>query len=123
MSQSDDAKIDRFYLAVGERVRGARTAARMTQAGLAAQLSLTRSSVANLEAGRQRIPLHVLAMVADILDVEPSKLLPGGLMTAKPPELSALEDELAVVEDSSRDFIESALAQLMDNPEQRSDHG
>ncbi|MFI2353048.1 helix-turn-helix domain-containing protein [Streptomyces sp. NPDC019443] len=117
MAQSDDPKIDRFYMAVGERVRGARTAARMTQAGLAAQLGLTRSSVANLEAGRQRIPLHVFALVADVLDVEPHKLLPGGLMSTKTPELSALDEQLSVVEESSRDFIESTLAQLIDNPD------
>ncbi|WP_328748622.1 helix-turn-helix domain-containing protein [Streptomyces sp. NBC_00285] len=117
MPQSDDPKIDRFYMAVGERVRAARAAARMTQATLAARLGLTRSSVANLEAGRQRIPLHVFAMVADILDVDPGKLLPDGLMAAKVPELSDLDEQLAVVEDSSRDFVESALAQLIDTPD------
>ena len=38
---------------------------------------LSRSSVANIEAGRQGITLHQLYRIADITNVEPSVLLPN----------------------------------------------
>lgn len=114
MAQSDDPTVDRFYRAVGERVRGARNAARMTQTALAARLGITRSSVANLEAGRQRIPLHVFAAVAESLDVTPASLLPEKITVLGDAELSRLDERLANEEESTRDFVESALAQLID---------
>ncbi|MFE0473234.1 helix-turn-helix domain-containing protein [Streptomyces sp. NPDC058947] len=115
MPEFDGHTIERFYLAVGLRVREARTAARMTQAQLAEGLGLTRSSVANVEAGRQRTPLHVFAMIAEALDVDPSKLLPQDLATPEKPNLSNLREHLADVDESSRDFVQSALAPLIDD--------
>jgi transcriptional regulator with XRE-family HTH domain len=113
MPEFDGAAIERFYLAVGARVREARTAARMTQAQLAEGLGLTRSSVANLEAGRQRVPLHVFAMIVDTLETEPSKLLPRDFSIPEKPNLDNLDEHLADVDESSRDFIEGALAPLI----------
>jgi transcriptional regulator with XRE-family HTH domain len=70
-------EIDRFYLELGRRVREARTDAGVTQAHLAEEIQMTRSSVANLEAGRQRVPLHLLFAIADMLSVEPASILPA----------------------------------------------
>jgi transcriptional regulator with XRE-family HTH domain len=69
-------EIDRFYLELGRRVRDARSDAGVTQAHLAEAIQMTRSSVANLEAGRQRVPLHLLFAIADSLGVEAHSLLP-----------------------------------------------
>src|SRR5205809_7305644 len=88
-----DGVIDRFYKAVGRRVRDAR-GDRMTQSQLAAQVGLTRSSIANLEAGRQRIQLHLLVWIAETLGVDAPSLLPGKLSFADAttiPELTELE--------------------------------
>jgi transcriptional regulator with XRE-family HTH domain len=70
-------EIDRFYLELGRRVRDARSDAGVTQAHLAEAIQMTRSSVANLEAGRQRVPLHLLFAIADSLGVEAHSLLPA----------------------------------------------
>ena len=40
---------------------------------------MSRGSIANIEAGRQRIPLHTLLVLARELGVEPETLLPGDL--------------------------------------------
>ncbi|WP_128802888.1 MULTISPECIES: helix-turn-helix transcriptional regulator [unclassified Streptomyces] len=117
MPEFDGPTIERFYRAVGLRVREARTSARMTQAQLAEELGLTRSSVANVEAGRQRTPLHVFAMIAEALDVDPAKLLPQDLTAPEKPDLSNLDEHLADADESSRDFVQSALAPLMDDPD------
>jgi transcriptional regulator with XRE-family HTH domain len=67
-----------FYSEVGKRVRAARKARSMTQEGLASQVSLTRTSITNIEQGRQNFPLHMLAEIAAALNVLPAALLPPG---------------------------------------------
>lgn len=117
MPDSSDPKIDRFYRAVGELVRAARSAARMTQAQLADGANLTRSSIANIEAGRQRVPLHVFAMIAEALDTEPAKLLPEEFNSAPPPDLTKLG--LANEEASTREFVANVLSQVIGEPESK----
>jgi transcriptional regulator with XRE-family HTH domain len=65
-----------FYAEVGRRVRIAREAAGLTQDALADQVDLSRTSVTNIENGRQKIALHTLCKVASVVGVEPASLLP-----------------------------------------------
>lgn len=51
----------------------------MSQEQLADLIGLTRSSVANLENGRQRIMLHTLVLIAALLGAEPGDLLSSAL--------------------------------------------
>jgi transcriptional regulator with XRE-family HTH domain len=67
-----------FYAEVGRRVRMAREAAGLTQDALADQVELSRTSVTNIEKGRQKIALHTLCRVASAVGVEPASLLPSG---------------------------------------------
>lgn len=59
------------------RVRSARKAARMTQATLAEACGLERTSVTNIEGGKQAMTVPLLLKVADVLKVMPSDLLDG----------------------------------------------
>jgi transcriptional regulator with XRE-family HTH domain len=107
-------EIDRFYLELGRRVRDARTDAGVTQAHLAEEIQMTRSSVANLEAGRQRVPLHLLFAIADTLGVEPGSLLP---MREPQAHLSLEElDELSrrPLSPKDRSFLRTALRAAVD---------
>lgn len=61
---------------LGLLLRDARRRKGWTQQQLAEQLSTTRASVANLEAGRQRMSAFTLVRVAEALDVPPTDLLP-----------------------------------------------
>ena len=67
----------RFYVEVGKRIRSARKARSMTQEALASQVSVTRTSITNIEQGRQKFPMHMLAELAAALHVTPAALLPG----------------------------------------------
>lgn len=67
---------DEFYAEVGRLVRVAREAAGITQDALADQVELSRTSVTNIEKGRQKIALHTLFLVATTVGVEPASLLP-----------------------------------------------
>ena len=67
---------DTFYLSVGERVRQQRKSAGMDQETLARHLNLSRTTVINIEKGRQRLSLEHAWLVAQVLDVSIDELLP-----------------------------------------------
>jgi transcriptional regulator with XRE-family HTH domain len=82
--------VDWFYRGFGEKVRHARGRG-LTQEELAARVKLSRTSIANIEAGRQRVPLHMIYTFAQALSVAPESLLPeaDGSEPAVRPELVA----------------------------------
>ncbi|MEW5701575.1 MAG: helix-turn-helix transcriptional regulator [Candidatus Zixiibacteriota bacterium] len=69
------------YRTVGKAIAEARrnAARRLTQQQLADRTGgeLTRSAVANIESGRQRLAVHHLYLIARGLDVDPARLLPS----------------------------------------------
>lgn len=101
---SDD--IDRFYAEFGRRVRAARESAGLTQQQLATALDLTRSSVANIEAGRQKALLHMTAAVAAATGVPPADLLPDPTAVQAPPSLAR---DLGRLSEPDREAVEMLL--------------
>lgn len=65
-----------FYERLGTQISAARAKLGITQAQLSSGIGLTRSSVANIEAGKQRISVEVLAKIAQALGLEPATLIP-----------------------------------------------
>ena len=65
-----------LYRLIGRRVLQRRKERRFSQEELADLIAVSRTSITNLEHGRQRIPLHQLAGVADALGCELVDLLP-----------------------------------------------
>lgn len=65
-----------FYVTVGRQIAKARDG-KMTQESLARKVSLTRTSIINIEKGRQQIQLHTLVEIARELDVPPAELIPA----------------------------------------------
>jgi transcriptional regulator with XRE-family HTH domain len=104
---------DEFYAAVGSNVRSKRTESGMSQSMLANRIGFTRSSVANLEAGRQRIALHLFVKIEQALDCQPGDLLPSGLPAAGEDLLSEVNDSLADESDTTQDFVRGAVAHLV----------
>ncbi|MDP9474222.1 MAG: helix-turn-helix domain-containing protein [Actinomycetota bacterium] len=65
-----------LYTTIGERLRRRRVETNTTQAQLADEVGVLRTSVTNIEAGRQKLPLHLLYKLCAALDVEVSYVLP-----------------------------------------------
>lgn len=105
-----EEQIARFYADLGQRVQRARTAARVTQQQLASAAGLTRSSIANVEAGRQRVPTHVLAAMACALRVDAGDLFTPSLLTADTDRQVVTLPLLDGDPPSMRQFVEGALA-------------
>lgn len=65
-----------FYTEVGCRIRRAREKLGLSQESLARLVSLTRTSVTNIEKGRQKFLVHTLMDLASALQVDAVTLLP-----------------------------------------------
>jgi len=92
--------IEPFYIHLGRRLSGARSAAGLSQERLGARLSppVTRASIANIEAGKQRVLAKTLVDLAAALEIEVINLLPPPPMkTAPPVDLNAeLQERLGL---------------------------
>jgi len=73
---------------------------------------MTRSSIANIEAGRQRVPVHVLSIIATVLGVAPETLLTPELLLGESADFVGLAEQLENEDTSTREFVEGAIAQL-----------
>jgi transcriptional regulator with XRE-family HTH domain len=70
--------VQRLYREFGQRLRKARDDADLTQQDVADRVGLKRTSITNIEAGRQHISLHQLFLLADAVGSNPLELLPKG---------------------------------------------
>jgi transcriptional regulator with XRE-family HTH domain len=71
------AEITAFYRTLGRSVKKAREKSKLTQAKLGEAIGLSRTSVTNLEKGRQHIPAHLLFAIGDAVGRDAGTLLPG----------------------------------------------
>jgi transcriptional regulator with XRE-family HTH domain len=69
-------KPEAIYVIFGRRLRELREKNRLPQEELAAFSGLTRSSIANIENGKQRVMLHQLIKFAEVLRVDLDALVP-----------------------------------------------
>lgn len=65
-----------FYRALGDRVKKARTDAKVSQDSLARAVGLSRTSITNIEKGRQPVQALLLVKIADALSTSAAVLLP-----------------------------------------------
>lgn len=66
-----------LFKLIGQRVARLRTQADINQAELARRVGVARTSITNLEGGRQRATLDHLHRIADVLDIELRDLIPS----------------------------------------------
>jgi transcriptional regulator with XRE-family HTH domain len=86
--------VDHLYVEFGRLVRQRRKEARITQLTLAKRVGLGRTSITNIELGRQHIPIHVLYPLAAALGTTPDKLLPAGKFAVPGDDPQTLDPQL-----------------------------
>ena len=73
-----------IYKSLGETIRRYRRGIPRTQEQLAAEVGISRASLANIEAGRQQVLLHHLYSIADALQLDsPTALLPAATESSR----------------------------------------
>jgi transcriptional regulator with XRE-family HTH domain len=65
-----------LYKRLGAQLRERRQLQGMSQIQLAKAVGLLRTSITNIEAGRHRLPIHVLYQLCQVLKIEVTALLP-----------------------------------------------
>ena len=65
-----------LYKLIGEKIKTKRSSLKMSQSNLAKELSVSRSTISNIEVGRHQIPIYLLYKVSNILKIEVNELLP-----------------------------------------------
>lgn len=108
-------ELETFYLELGRRVQRLRLRQGMTQEQLGHLLvpRVTRASITNLEAGKQRVLAHTLVQLAEILEVPLQELVPareGGKGTPADPRV--IEGELAKILSLSQQHVKRIVSRL-----------
>src|SRR5688572_30648908 len=72
----------RLYKVLGERLKYLREnqaifSTKLTQGKLADEVGLERTSITNIEKGNQKVPLHVLYKICEVLQIQINDLLPN----------------------------------------------
>ncbi|MCB9065469.1 MAG: helix-turn-helix transcriptional regulator [Chitinophagales bacterium] len=89
------SNIQKFYEEIGASIKKARTDASVSQDTLGGILDLTRTSIVNIESGRQRPSIFMLMHIAKFLNVNFCDLVP---------ELSLASDDDISVEIKAKDI-------------------
>jgi transcriptional regulator with XRE-family HTH domain len=105
-------RVEDFYRDIGRVILRVREERGLTQEALAALVSLTRTSVTNIEKGRQRFLVHTLVDFARALGVQPSDLLP----VPPPTPEAALDELLRGFDDSVKGWIHAAIRTKKSQP-------
>lgn len=69
----------KLYRVFGSRLRELRERRSVTQEELARRVELSRTSITNIERGRQRVMLHQVVELAEALEAKPEELMPKDL--------------------------------------------
>jgi transcriptional regulator with XRE-family HTH domain len=107
-----------FYRELGRRLHTARKEKRISQEAIGNAAGLTRSSIANIEKGRQPVQVHALCRMAAAIGIEITELIP------KIPKVSLdhLPNDLRPEERKSMLRILAAAATERP-PEEKRNHG
>ena len=116
-----EGTIRRLCAEFGARIRAARKKAGLTPQALGHLVGLSRSSIVNLEVGRQRAPVHVVWNLTQALGVSVADLLPDPQVrgSSKPAVNRVLKQEPRLSHMSSgsaRRVMEFISAKLGESP-------
>ena len=105
-------QIKLIYKELGRRLRKARKDAHLTQNAVAERVGLSRTSITNIEKGRQHIPIHTLMSLADAVGVHPEELLPDKETYSKPDILDqkTLKETPLKIKDVDLDWLTTVVS-------------
>ena len=104
-SQEKRSDQQHFYRQIGNAIRLARDKKQFTQEYVARRVGLSRTSLTNIERGRQKLLLHTFVEIVVALETTPSALLPSNLQSPAP-----LEAKLTTgLSHKDREFVERVL--------------
>lgn len=109
-------RIEPFYAALGRRIFQLRSKKGLTQAEVGGRLTvpLTRSAIANIETGKQRVLAHILVDIARALDIKLTDLVPEASEQSIEKSVQDKLLEFSVPQDVARALAATAKRPLVD---------
>lgn len=102
-----------YYAVLGRKIADIRGQLGMTQEALASKISLSRTSIINIEKGRQQLLVHTLVDISRALRVAPSDLIPD-LHSEEPKDITLVLQESGVPE-KGIDWLKATVGSLRGN--------
>ncbi len=90
-----------LYRMIGIRIRQERERRGWTQGELADRVGLGRTSMTNIEAGRQRLLVHQLWQISRVLSIQPRDFF----QDSPSAQAQSMEELLASVPEKEREFV------------------
>lgn len=107
--------LEPLYRTIGSVIRAKRRQRDWSQEVLAEKLKISRGTLANIEAGRQRVLVHQLYAIAAAFELKPAELLPAPVTVTGTPEAFPLPEGLnAQQKEQLARLIQSANATSVD---------
>src|SRR5690348_10192414 len=97
-----------LYNLIGESIKRQRVKVDMTQAQLANAVGVLRTSIANIESGRQKPPLHLLYNLCMELGMEITDILPRNAIISQSTSIT-IEGTLKEVPPKTAEFLKRLL--------------
>ena len=105
--------MDRLYKLFGQKVKKIRERKKLSQAVVAKEIGLSRTSVTNIERGHQHISLHQLYELGRVLGVEVVELLPErGELIEKGAIAQKLEQVATPLPEGTSEWVQSFMTNL-----------
>jgi transcriptional regulator with XRE-family HTH domain len=101
--------VDSVYVEIGKQIFEARIRKGLTQEQLAEKISLKRTSITNIEKGKQQLLVHMLIKIAKELDVDVNILIPK----ISNDEISPIDKDK--YSKKSLNWVKSALSKVEQN--------
>ena len=114
--------MDPLYREFGRLVRARRDVLELTQDEVAERIGLGRTSITNIEKGRQHVSLHLLYEISRVLGVTPAELLPDRSMLLSP-DMNlerTIEASISPLPADTKDWIRRVV---LNNQSGGKDHG
>lgn len=91
-----------LYIELGKRIKALRNENKVTQAELAEALNLQRTSITNIEAGKQSAPLHVYYNICSYFNENLIDLVPANFSAISRINIDSITTQNDITDDSPK---------------------
>lgn len=102
-----------FYKLVAEKIRISRQALGISQNELSKAVGLRRTSITNIEAGRQKIQIYTLYLISEYLNIPMYSLLPSHGKQEKDKKKLIASQKVVTSEGEKTDLSETDLNNIL----------
>lgn len=101
-----------YYSDIGKKISNLRNQLKLTQKQLAIKVEISRATLANIEAGKQSVYIHILHRIANELGVEIIELIPKQLHLKNSKIIGLEQNQINTLEQGTRTILKNLLKKI-----------